>query len=276
MTLSETISQALGNDALDEALQAAKAHLKAKPSDQEARHLYIDLLILAGDYERADNQCSLAVTFAPDATMGFVLLRNTLRGMAARDAWFATGAVPEFPGGPSEMDQLGLRLGIAHRSGDASDAKSALEKLEEARGERPMIWNGNPISDFRDLDDRMPHALEVIMTGGGYLWIDFAKIASLAVEPIARPRDLAFRSAELSLNDGAVASVLIPAIYPGTGDAARLRLGRETEWVEEPTGITTGRGQRCFLAGDELVSFHDILTLEMAEGTTAGKQAAHG
>lgn len=275
MTLSESIARLLSENALDEALDAAKAHLKAKPSDQDARNLYIDLLVLAGDYERADNQCGLAVTFAPDATMGFALLRNELRGMAARNAWYETGAVPEFPQGPSELDKLAVKVGIAHREGNGEEAVAELQRLEELRGERAIIMNGKRIDDFRDLDDRTPHALEVIMTGGAYLWIDFAKIAELTIEPIARPRDLAFRRAELSLIDGAVAPVLLPAIYHGTGTDDRLRLGRETEWVEEPTGITTGRGQRSFLAGDDLASFHDTESLETAT-VDAAREVAHG
>ena len=63
-------------------------------------------------------------------------------------------------------------------------------------------------------------------------------------------------------------------------DPDTLRLGRETQWVEEPTGITTGRGQRCFLAGDDLVSFHDMQNLEQgqdsAKSQPTGKQIAHG
>lgn len=276
MTLSASIARSLSDNALEDALEEVKAHLKGKPSDQEARHLYIDLLVLAGEYERADNQCSLAATLSPDATMGFALLRNELRAMAARDAWFSSGGVPEFPQGPSELDKLAVRLGIAHRDGDAEAAKTALAALDELRSERPLIWNDRAVSDFRDLDDRTPHALEVIMTGGGYLWIDFAKISALSIEPIARPRDLAFRRAELTLIDGAAASVLLPAVYHGTGKDAALRLGRETEWVEEASGITTGRGQRCFLAGDELVSFHDTQSLEIVPASAAGRQVAHG
>lgn len=275
MTLSESIARALSENALDSAIDEARAHLKAKPSDQEARNLYIDLLVLAGDYERADNQCSLAVTFSPDATMGFALLRNELRGMAARDAWFTSGAVPQFPQGPSELDKFALRIGIAHRTGNGNEAAAELERLEALRGERPLVLNGKRLADLRDLDDRTPHALEVIMTGGAYLWIDLAKIALLAIEPIARPRDLAFRRAELSLIDGAVAPVLLPAIYHGTGTDDRLRLGRETEWVEEPTGITTGRGQRCFLADDELAAFHDTESLETA-AASAAREVADG
>ena len=267
MTLAASISRLLMNDSLTEALELARGHLKTTPSDKDARHLYIDLLIVAGDYERADAQCSLAVTFSPEDTMGFALLRNQLRAMSAREAWFKTGAVPAFPGGPSETDKAAMRLALAHGPATREEAAAALSTVEEARGQRPMQWNGKPVSDLRDLDDRTPHALEVIMTGGAYLWVDFAKISAVTMEPIARPRDLAFRRAELCLTDGATAPVLLPAIYQGTADSPNLLLGHETEWVEEASGITTGRGQRCFLAGDEMVSFHDLQSLAAAEGS---------
>jgi type VI secretion system protein ImpE len=207
--------------------------------------------------------------------MGFALLRNQLRGMAARDAWFRTGAVPDFPQGPTALDRLALQLGLSHRLKETGETTTILQEFEQTRGEQPMIWNGRSLSDLRDLDDRIPHALEVIMTGGAYLWVDFSKISALAVEPIARPRDFAFRRAELSLNDGASAPVLLPAIYHGTESNPALLLGRETEWVSESTGITTGRGQRCVLAGEELVSFHEVATLALPDVTTP-RRAAHG
>ena len=276
MSLAARVAEFLANDALLDAMDAAKSHVKSAPTDKAARNLYIDLLVLLGEYERADAQCSLAAGFAPEEAMGFALLRNQLRAMAARDAWFADAAVPAFLQGPSDLDKAAVRLGIAHRAGAASEAVVALDELERLRGERAMLWNGKPVTDLRDLDDRTPHALEVIMTGGAYLWVDFTKIASVRVEPIARPRDLAFRRAELTLNDGAVASVLLPAIYHGTTADERLLLGRETVWISEGSGITTGRGQRCLLAGDELVSFHDAVTLAAAGGETADARIAHG
>ncbi|MCX8280062.1 type VI secretion system accessory protein TagJ [Phyllobacterium sp. 0TCS1.6C] len=275
MTLSASIARLLADDALTDALEAAKAHLKTNPSDKEARHIYIDLLIVQGDYERADAQSALATTLTGEDLVGFALLRNQLRGMAARDAWFTTGAVPEFPQGPSELDKATLKLNIAHRSALREESTVALSALEQVRGERPMVWNGKSVADFRDLDDRIPHAFEVIMSGGAYLWIDFAKIASVALEPIARPRDLAFRRAELALIDGATASVLLPAIYHGSSGDERLLLGRETRWVDEDTGITTGRGQRCFLAGDDFISFHEAENIAAA-ALPGERKAANG
>jgi type VI secretion system protein ImpE len=274
MTLSANIAEALSENALDDAIERAKAHVKTAPTDKDGRHILIDLLILAGDYARADAQCNLASTFAPEDIMGFAMLRNQLRAMAARSAWFEEAAAPDFPNGPTALDRAAMKVAISHRDHSA-DTATALQSLEEIRGERPMNWNGRPISDLRDLDDRIPHALEVIMMGGAYLWIDFSRIAALRVEPIARPRDLAFRRAELELVDGASAPVLLPAIYHGTA-GAKLLLGRETEWIDEPTGITTGRGQKCFLAGDDLASLHDLQSLEVASNGGETRRAAHG
>ncbi|TRL41325.1 type VI secretion system accessory protein TagJ [Rhizobium straminoryzae] len=279
MSLFEQISACVAEARLEEALEDVKAALREKPSDAQARHLYIDLLILAGEYERADGQCGIAATFQPDAVMGFALLRHQLRAMAARDAWFTTGAMPDFPEGPTALDRQAIKVAIAHREGRRDEVHEALAELETLRGEQAMSCNGNEIDDIRDLDDRIPHALEVIMSGGAYLWIDFSRIAALEVEPVARLRDMAFRRAHLTLIDGAVAPVLIPAIYHQPhGEVDQLRLGHATEWLELPTGLTVGRGQRCFLAGNELRALGEIhrLTGVSAEASAVARRSVHG
>lgn len=279
MTLFQQVSGHLAEGELDAALAMAKSALRTNPSDPQLRHIYIDLLIISGDYERADNQCGLAVTFQPDAVMGFALLRNQLRGMAARDAWFREGAVPDFPGGPTDLDQLALKLSIADRQGDTDATKTMLDELEALRGDRFMRINGKDVADFRDLDDRIPHALEVIMSGGAYLWIDFSRIALLRIEPMRRHRDIAFRQAELTLTDGAVAPVLLPAIYhqANAPDAQNL-LGRSSDWQTLPTGLTVGQGQRCFLAGEQLLAFSEIQEIGGLPGKVASvaHRSVHG
>lgn len=275
MTLRAEISQLLDENQIDTALNLARDHVKSAPSDKEARHLYIDLLILSREYEKADAQCNLAATFSPQDSVGFSLLRQQLRAMAARDAWFEKDAVPEFPSGPSELDQLAIKANIAAREGNIIEAANALSELDEKRGDISITFNGKSASDIRDLDDRVPHALEVLTNGGRYLWIDYGRIESLTIGPMTRPRDLAYRDAELTLNDGAVASVLIPAIYHGPDKAAVLLLGRETRWDEDSGPLVTGQGQRCLLIGDDLVPFHEITSLT-ASSETDERQIARG
>ena len=261
MTLRDDISRLLDDNRLQEAIVLAREHVKTKPTDKDGRHFYIDLLVLAGEYEKADAQCNLAATFSPQDSVGFSLFRHQLRAMAARNAWFETGAVPDFPGGPSELDQLAIKANLAARSGDGEGARSALTELDEKRGEVPIGHDGKRAADIRDLDDRIPHAMEVLTNGGRYLWIDYDRIESLRIDPMSRPRDLAFRDAELTLRDGAVASVLLPTIYHGAQDDVSLLLGRETRWSEESQPLATGQGQRCLLIGDDVVPFHEIGTL---------------
>lgn len=261
MTLRDDISRLLDDNRLQEAIGLAREHVKTKPTDKDGRHFYIDLLVLAGEYEKADAQCNLAATFSPQDSVGFSLFRHQLRAMAARNAWFETGAVPDFPGGPSELDQLAIKANLAARSGDGEGARSALTELDEKRGEVPIDHDGKRAADIRDLDDRIPHAMEVLTNGGRYLWIDYDRIESLRIDPMSRPRDLAFRDAELTLRDGAVASVLLPTIYHGAQDDVSLLLGRETRWSEESQPLATGQGQRCLLIGDDVVPFHEIGTL---------------
>lgn len=273
MSFSQEVDALLSSNDIRAGLEACKARLKTAPSDPQARQLYIDLLILVGDYERADNQCGLAATLDSSKVMSFAMLRHQLRGMAARNAWYETGAVPEFPDGPTGLDTLALKLAVADRAGNRNETGAALTALETARAERPMSVAGQNVSDFRDLDDRLPHAFEVIMGGGSYLWVDYSRVRQLRLDPISRPRDLAFRPAQLTLMDGATAPVLIPAIYHGTaGDDATQRLGRSTEWVETMTGLTVGLGQRCFLSGETLVPFHELGLLE----NIAAEEAVHG
>jgi type VI secretion system protein ImpE len=267
LILQKKIAEALSTDALDEALDEALAMafdgVRNAPQDSALRLLLIDLLILDGDYERADKQADMAAKLAPADAVGLSILRGQIRGLDARARWFTEGAVPAFPQGPSPADEAALRLGLAIRENDAPAARSAAEALEAVMEETTLAWNGTPAPQFRDADDRLPHAFEVVTTGGVYLWIDFSRVAAMEFEPLRRPRDLAARRAMLTLKSGSAAEVLIPAIYGAAkGLEPALKLGRSTDWTELPGGLTAGLGQRCFLIGDDLVALAEAETIE--------------
>jgi type VI secretion system protein ImpE len=249
------ISALLSDDRLAEAVEQATGEVRTKPQDLSSRLLLVDLLCLQGEFERADRQADTASRLNPAQSVGIALLRGRIRGMDARSKWFSEGAVPSFPGGPSTLDEIALRVGLGLREDRSVD--TLLEELESIRGARPAKVGEAAVDDFRDLDDRLPHALEAITDGGAYLWIDISRIASLRFEAARRPLDLGYRSTTLSLHDGSVANVLVPAIYAGTNGSDAALLGRSTEWVEE-AGLVTGRGQRSFLAGDEEVGIAEL------------------
>ncbi|WP_182084185.1 type VI secretion system accessory protein TagJ [Aureimonas sp. ME7] len=258
MTTSPTIAALLADDRLAEAAGEAVGALRARPQDLSLRLLLIDLLILQGDYARADAQAEIAARLQPAEAVGIARLRGLLRGMEARRQWFEAGAVPSFPGGPSPCDEAALRLGLALRIGEADAAASALRELEDARGLRPALVGLSEEEDVRDADDRFAHAVEAVTDGGAYLWTDTSRIASIELQPASRPRDLAWRRARLELRDGSGSDVLLPLIYEAKASSDAERLGRSTDWEDQPGGIVTGRGQRCVLAGDALVALGEI------------------
>ncbi|MEM8818101.1 MAG: type VI secretion system accessory protein TagJ [Pseudomonadota bacterium] len=272
--LDAQYAELLSRDALDEAEAAAIARVKAVPGDARARLLLADLAVLNGKLDRADAQLALAADLVPEDAVGIGLLRTQLRGIFAREKWFAEGAMPSFPQGPTASDEAALKLGLALMARDGAAAAAALETLEAARAERAGTWNGRAAEDIRDLDDRFGHAVEAISSGGDYLWIDLALVTSITFEPPRRIRELAWRRARISLADGASADVLVPAVYPGAGNEAE-RLARVTDWHEAPGGLTTGSGQRAYLAGDAMEPVMEAQTITFAPPADSGA-GAHG
>lgn len=262
------IKALLAADDLSGALTLASEAVKRAPQDVNSRLLLIDLLILTDDYERADKQAAMAATLAPKQAIGLSLLRGEIRGMEARRRWYADAAVPAFPHGPTSADEAAIRLAIALKASDGGAIAEAAARLADVPSV-DLSRDGASSRPVRDLDDLLPHALEIVTSGGAYLWIDFAAIARIAFAPRSRPRDLAWRRAELRLRNGSEATVLVPALYRSPAPVSdALRLGRETQWLDRPGGIVTGLGQRCLLIGEEMVALSEIesLTAEGGDG----------
>lgn len=260
-----TIGDRIAHDDLDGALAAAAARVKAAPQDAPARLLLAMACVLAGDLDKADAHSKLAARLSPADSVGIGVFRRHLRGLYARDQWWRMGAAPEFPMGMTFCDELALKLNVALRAGDAAATASALDALEEARGQRPAIWNGAPVEDFRDLDDRLPHAFEIVTAGGSYLWLDFSLVREIAFEPPASLFDLACRRARVVLTDESAADVLVMATCPEAEEAAH-RLARRTDFEEVAGGLTVAKGQRAYLAGEEMVGLLAAETIRFEGG----------
>jgi type VI secretion system protein ImpE len=263
------VARALEACDLTAAREAASADVKARPRSADARMLLAELCVLSGDLDRAETHARLAATAEPRRATALSVFRQHLRGLHARAAWWEKGAVPDLPGGPTELDGHALALNVALREGDGAAAGAALRALEEVRGARPGLWNGVPTDDLRDLDDRLPHALEAVTSGGRYLWLGLDRIAGVTFVPPARPLDLALRRARVTLHVGSEADVLVCAVAPGAATDAE-RLARTTEFEERPGGIVATRGQKALLVGEEMRGLLEAETMGALEPAGAG------
>ncbi|HYZ63466.1 MAG TPA: type VI secretion system accessory protein TagJ [Acetobacteraceae bacterium] len=252
---------------LAEAVAAAEQRLRAAPTEAAARLLLAELLLFAGQFERADAVLVAAEAVDPSLAIVTAEYRQLLRAAAARLELFTHGRLPEFLGEPTQAQTCLLRALVALRASDAQAASAAAEEAERYRPDCPGRANGAVFADFRDADDLFGGTLEVLTTTGKYYWIPIERVTSMVFHAPRRVRDLFWRRCTMSVRDGPDGEVYIPAIYAtGNGDetdeADSLRLGRRTDWSE--SAPVRGVGQRMFLVGEEGVPINRLESVDFA------------
>ncbi len=258
----------MGN--LEEAIAAAKTLVKAAPKDLEHRWLLGELLILSGDYDRADAQFDTMMTLEPKAAVAVTPIRQLLRAEVARRQFYDEGRVPELLDGAGDAVRDRLEAFVLLREGKAIEAGAIVERAEVARPALPgMLTIGGEskhFDDLRDLDDITADVLEVYTQTGKYYWVEMRQVERITFSPAKRPLDLLWREAQLAVKDAFDATVHIPAIYgtvTGIDDAGRL--GRRTEWIGNEGEAVVGVGRRCFvLNGDTELDVMEVESMEFS------------
>jgi type VI secretion system protein ImpE len=246
---------------LDEAIAAAGAAVKQKPTEVALRVLLAEFLLFAGDFARADNVVTAVSTIDPSAELVVAEFRQLLRAAMARRQLLQDGRVPEFLGEPTPAQRHLLQALVSLRDGDQVSAATAAEAAEAARPIVRGVSDGKAFADFRDADDLIGGSFEVLTTSGKYFWIPVETVVSLAFHAPQRPRDLFWRRCSMLVRNGPEGDVYLPAVYDTDGavnDAHRL--GRATEWTDSVP--VRGSGQRLFLVGEEGVAIHELGTVE--------------
>ena len=270
----QTAADAFREGRLADAIALSNAAVRAAATDLGARMLLAELLVFAGNLERADVILDACGDLDPTAAIVVAEFRQLVRGEMARRQLFRDGRVPEFLGEPTDAQRASLSALVALRAGSHDEAARHASEAEAAR-ERPSgnTAGGTAFDDLRDADDLLAPTLEAITTTGKYFWIPTARIVSLQFHPPKRPRDLYWRRASVDVADGPDGDVYIPAIYPAEGlDPALVtdatRLGRATDWAAlgEAASVTRGIGAVTWLLGDEAATVMelDALTFEPA------------
>jgi type VI secretion system protein ImpE len=250
---------------LAEAVAAANAAVRAKPADLGARVLLAELLVFDGNLERADVILDAAGDIDPQATLVVAEFRQLVRAEMARRQLRRDGRVPEFLGEPTPTLAAALAARVAFREGDFAAAATHAAEAEALRPHVAGHHGDVAFDDLRDACDLHVGFIEVLTTTGKYFWIPIERIESAIFHPPKRPRDLYWRRATMSVQDGPDGDVYVPAIY-GADDVADPggRLGRVTDWVEHP-GLVVGQGQRMLVVGEEALSLQSLSDLEFGD-----------
>jgi type VI secretion system protein ImpE len=191
---------------LREAIKALGEELRSNPLDAKRRTFLFELLLFAGEFDRAEKQLDLLAGANSEAAAGTLLYRSALHAERTRQAMFANGETPS--------------------------------QREEAN--HGGTWNEKPFAEFYDADPRIGANLEVFLAGS-YTWIPIHYLRRLEIQAPVNLRDLIWAqarvetSSDFRLQD--LGEVLLPALCPLSYKHAdeTVQLGRESAWEADET-----------------------------------------
>jgi len=250
---------------LQQAIDSALAEVKSDPTNTDRRGFLAELLCFGGQWERADKQIDTIGHQDPEAIVGLSLIRQLIRAEVTRAECFLQGRPPELLAEPTPALQKALEALAAIRAGDETAASQLAAEAEKQRPSVSGRCDDASFSDFRDLDDITAGVAEVLTSTGKYYWIPWERVQTVEFHPPRRPRDLLWRQAEMSVEDGPYGDVYVPVVYfPCDEIDEQLRLGRGTDWSGGDGAPSRGRGQRMFLVGDEATSIMQVSSIEFS------------
>jgi len=254
---------------LQPAINACSVRLRQAPADLAARLLMAELLLLMGQLERADTVLDAVTRLEPSAAITVAEFRQLLRAEIARLQLDRDGRVPEFLGEPTPAMRAMLAARVALRAGDHAEAARRAAEAEQLRPRVSGQLENATFHDWRDADDLLAGVFELLTTTGKYFWVPTERVETIEFAAPRRPRDLAWRRADVSVRGGPDGTVYLPAIYQSDDPdlADTFRLGRATEWREQDgggDGLVRGVGLRTFLAGEEARDIMGLTTVRFA------------
>jgi type VI secretion system protein ImpE len=230
---------------LREAITALGEEMRKNPLDARRRTFLFELLVFAGEYDRAEKQLEVLVGAGADAAAGTLLYCSALHAERTRQDMFARNQTP------------------------------AVEDHQQLGG----LCNGQPFVELLDADPRIGPNLEVYMAGS-YTWIPTAYLRKVEIEPPANLRDLMWARArvettpEFRLQD--LGEVLIPALNPLSSRHPEeiVQLGRETAWAEDALHGAVPFGAKIMVVDGVDIPLLSIRNVEWPPGPKESYHAA--
>ena len=210
---------------LREAITKLGEELAKNPLDPQRRTFLFELLLFAGEYDRAEKQLDVLAGAGGDALTGVLLYRSALHAERMRRDMFEKGTAP------------GVDRELQSGSGGHCD--------------------GQAFTDLEDADPRIGANLEAFVAGS-YVWIPMKYLRKVEIQAPKRLRDLFWARATIETTPEfriqELGEVFLPALSPLSfrhPDEA-VQLGRAMVWDTTGDGPEVPSGAKMMLLdGDE-------------------------
>lgn len=254
--MAETAAELFKQGRLDDAVTVQLAAVKADPADQAKRLFLFELLLLAGDLDRALRQIE-AIHYGDNRDLGLSVYKRFVRAEQVRRQVFTGLTEPKFFGSPPDHCRLRLDALAALKSGNEAEASAKLLTAAEQAPRVSGSVNGKAVHEFRDADDLFGNVLEVVVQDQ-YYWVPLENVLRLKVDKPQYARDLVAMTAHVEVTIGGAGEVLLPALYPSASADPAVRLGRATDWRTLNGGAVLGLGLRTFAADEDAIPLPEI------------------
>lgn len=248
------IQNLIKNGKLSESLSRCADILQDEPMNFDIRSIFVELLCINGELERADKQLDFMVQKKPEFSVGAVNLRHLIRAQQSRLDFYQGKGIPQLFHESDERDKLFLQIHVAQLKGDVAQAVEKSKQLEELRSQTE---SDNPSSQIRDLDDSLNPYVEVLGTNGEFYLARYSEIDSLAIKPAESFLENIWLRVDIVIKNGPSGTAHLPAVYANsTSDIEKL--GQVTEWEEKDECLHLGKGLKMLFINDEAVVFTEL------------------
>jgi type VI secretion system protein ImpE len=226
-------------------LMDLQQEVRRSPADPKHRIFLAQLLMVAGDWDRAVTQLNVLGELDASALPMVHAYRSAIQCERLRESVLRGERSPLVFGDPEAWIALMVQALAALGTGRTEQADALRAEALEAAPASAGSLDGVEFEWIADADSRFGPILEVLLNGA-YYWVPMHRIAAISVEPPADLRDLVWLPVQLTWTNGGQVMGLIPTRYPGTEttEDGSLKLARKTEWVSIGSDAFAGRGQR--------------------------------
>ena len=256
---------------LQAAIDELTGRVKANPTDLQQRTSLFELLLFAGDWDRAERQLEVIGHQSMETGLGVQIYLDNIKAERDRSRLYSDGLRPHFVGDPPAYVDLHMDAINRLREGNLREARETLDRAEEERPAFTGTFNGHRFSDFRDYNDLVGPVLEMIVKDQ-YTWLPFEQLTRIEIDPPKQLRDLVWAPARIESADGTSGEVFIPCLYEGSRlhPNDQVKLGRMTDWKDIGAGLYLASGLRLFLVDGDDKALLEVRTLEFDQEDTSG------